>query len=51
MVATISPTLLYDDAKAAIRLLKDAFGFTESLSTRTRAARSRTPSWPTATAW
>ncbi|WP_328325322.1 MULTISPECIES: VOC family protein [unclassified Streptomyces] len=29
MVATISPTLLYDDAKAAIRLLKDAFGFTE----------------------
>ncbi|NDZ83219.1 extradiol dioxygenase [Streptomyces sp. SID10853] len=29
MVATISPTLLYDDAKVAIRLLKDAFGFRE----------------------
>ncbi|WP_405781850.1 VOC family protein [Streptomyces sp. NBC_00859] len=29
MAATISPTLLYDDAKAAVRLLKDAFGFTE----------------------
>ncbi|MFJ2114780.1 MULTISPECIES: VOC family protein [unclassified Streptomyces] len=28
-VPTIYPTLLYDDAKAAIRTLKDAFGFTE----------------------
>lgn len=26
---SICPTLLYKDAKAAIRLLKDAFGFTE----------------------
>ncbi|MFI6692223.1 VOC family protein [Streptomyces sp. NPDC050433] len=26
---SICPTLVYDDAKAAIRTLKDAFGFTE----------------------
>ncbi|MEV7423961.1 MULTISPECIES: VOC family protein [unclassified Streptomyces] len=29
-VPSIYPTLLYDDAKAAIRTLKDAFGFTEA---------------------
>ncbi|MEV6794829.1 VOC family protein [Streptomyces sp. NPDC051320] len=29
MAVTISPTILYDDAKAAIRLLKEAFGFSE----------------------
>ncbi|GAA1368278.1 VOC family protein [Streptomyces beijiangensis] len=29
MAGTISPTILYDDAKAAIQLLKDAFGFSE----------------------
>jgi uncharacterized glyoxalase superfamily protein PhnB len=29
MTATISPTIVYDDAKSAIRLLKDAFGFSE----------------------
>jgi uncharacterized glyoxalase superfamily protein PhnB len=28
-VPSICPTLLYQDAKAAIRTLKDAFGFTE----------------------
>ncbi|WP_328539480.1 VOC family protein [Streptomyces sp. NBC_00344] len=29
MAATISPAILYDDAKAAIRLLTEAFGFSE----------------------
>ncbi|WP_329115291.1 VOC family protein [Streptomyces sp. NBC_01465] len=29
MANTISPTILYDDAKAAVQLLKDAFGFSE----------------------
>lgn len=28
-VPTVCPTLVYEDAKAAIRTLKDAFGFTE----------------------
>jgi uncharacterized glyoxalase superfamily protein PhnB len=30
MAGAISPTILYDDAKAAVQLLKDAFGFSEA---------------------
>ncbi|KIF78627.1 hypothetical protein QR77_07560 [Streptomyces sp. 150FB] len=29
MVPSVYPTILYEDPKAAIRMLKDAFGFTE----------------------
>lgn len=47
---SVYPTLVYADAKAAIRQLTEAFGFTEASVYEGRTARCCTPNWCRATA-
>lgn len=49
-VPTIYPTILYDDAKAAIRTLTQGLGFTEEAVYEGRTAACCMPSCPAATA-